>query len=68
MLQQPSEVLMVGMQDCDRAVERDDHEFAAFFNRGNVEMRLREYKQALEDFRMAADLAPGISGTSLHGQ
>ena len=67
-MQRDSDVLAVGTQDCDRAVERDDHEFAAFFNRGNVEMRLREYGQALEDFRMAADLAPGISGARLHGQ
>ena len=50
------------MQDCDSAVQRDDHEFAAFFNRGNVEMRLKAYPQALESFRTAADLAPGISG------
>ena len=30
---------------------------------GNVEMRLRDYGSALESFRIAADLAPGISGT-----
>ena len=29
---------------------------------GNVEMRLHDYPSALESFRTAADLAPGISG------
>ena len=27
-----------------------------------MDMRLKDYKEALESFRLAADLAPGISG------
>ena len=49
-------------QDCEKAVERDPREFAAWFNRGNVEARLLDYAQALSSYRKAADLAPGIIG------
>lgn len=53
------------IQDCDAAIQRDPKEFAAWFNRGNVEARLQQYGQALDSYRKAADLAPGIAG--VHG-
>ena len=53
------------MQDCDQAIERDPKEFAAWFNRGNALARLHDYRGALESYRTAADLAPGIAGYRL---
>lgn len=53
------------MRDCDAATQRDPQEFAAWFDRGNVAMRLERYDQALEDFRTAANLAPGLAGYRL---
>lgn len=48
--------------DCDRAIELDPAEFAAWFDRGNIRMRLGDYAAALTDFTTAADLAPGLAG------
>ncbi len=50
------------LQDCDLAIERDPKEFAAWFNRGNALARLQDYGGALDSYRTAADLAPGIAG------
>jgi len=51
--------------DCEAAISRDSQEFAAWFNKGNVEMRLGDYTGAQRSFRTAADLAPGIAGYRL---
>ena len=50
------------LQDCDKAIERDGKEFAAWFNKGNAQARLEDYAGALGSYRKAADLAPGIAG------
>jgi len=50
------------LQDCELAIERDPKEFAAWFNRGNALARLQDYGGALDSYRTAADLAPGIAG------
>ncbi len=38
---------------------------AAWFDRGDIAMRLERYDQALTDFRTAANLAPGLAGYRL---
>lgn len=53
---------MSAVQDCDKAIEQDGKEFAAWFNRGNAQARLEDYAGALDSYRKAADLAPGIAG------
>ncbi|DBA96166.1 hypothetical protein WJX77_001862 [Trebouxia sp. C0004] len=53
------------VKDCDLAIERDPKEFAAWFNRGNALARLQDYNGALDSYRTAADLAPGIAGYRL---
>ena len=40
----------------------DPKEFAAWFNKGNLQVRLGDFKSALASYTTAADLAPGISG------
>ena len=49
-------------QDCDGATAMDPKEFAAWFNKGNLQVRLGDFKSALASYTTAADLAPGISG------
>lgn len=51
--------------DCDRAIELDPKEYAAWFDRGNIDLRLQDYAAALTDFGTAADLAPGLGGYRL---
>lgn len=53
------------VKDCNLAIERDSKEFAAWFNKGNALARLQDYGGALESYRTAADLAPGIAGYRL---
>lgn len=53
------------MQDCNDAIERDPKEFTAWFNKGNVVMRLEDYATAQQCYQKAADLAPGIAGYRL---
>lgn len=53
---------LLTLQDCNEAIERDPREFAAWFNKGNALARLQDYAGALESYRTAADLAPGIAG------
>lgn len=53
------------LADCDAAIERDSKEFAAWFDRGNIRMRLEQWGDALTDFSTAADLAPGLPGYRL---
>ena len=52
----------MSLQDCNQAIERDPKEFAAWFNKGNALARLQDFAGALESYRTAADLAPGIAG------
>lgn len=52
-------------EDCDAAIERDPKEFAAWFDRGNIQMRLEQWDNALTDYSTAADLAPGLAGYRL---
>ena len=53
---------LCGPQDCNEAIQRDPKEFAAWFNKGNALARLQDYAGALDSYRTAADLAPGIAG------
>ncbi|PNW77445.1 hypothetical protein CHLRE_10g436850v5 [Chlamydomonas reinhardtii] len=53
------------LADCASAIERDPKEFAAHFNKGNVELRLQDWAAAAASFSQAADLAPGIPGYRL---
>jgi len=53
------------VKDCNDAIERDPKEFAAWYNKGNALARLQDYAGALESYRTAADLAPGIAGYRL---
>lgn len=53
---------LLAAQDCDKAIERDAKEFAAWFNKGNAQARLEDFAGALQSYRKAADLAPGIAG------
>lgn len=50
------------LQDCEDATKRDPKEFAAWFDKGNILVRLGLFKDALNSYTTAADLAPGISG------
>lgn len=54
-----------GVHDCEEAVKYDPKEFAAWFNKGNIEMRLDKYEEAGMSFSKAADLAPGLAGYRL---
>ncbi|KAK9811641.1 hypothetical protein WJX72_007483 [[Myrmecia] bisecta] len=53
------------IQDCQAAIQRDPKEFAAWFNKGNVEMRLEDFDAAMKSYHQAAELAPGIAGYRL---
>lgn len=53
------------IDDCDAAIKNDPKEYAAWFNKGNVETRVANYSGALSDYQRAADLAPGIAGYRL---
>lgn len=45
------------LADCDAATAADPKEFAAWFDKGNVQMRVGDYTGALESYNKAADLA-----------
>lgn len=51
--------------DCDAAIAADPAEFAAWFDRGNVQMRTGDFEGARASFERAADLAPGLAGYRL---
>ena len=53
------------LQDCQAAIDRDAKEAAAWFNKGNAEMRLGDFNSALTSYTYAADAAPGIAGYRL---
>lgn len=53
------------VDDCNIAIEADPKEFAAYFDRGNVQMRQARWEDALTSFTKAADLAPGLAGYRL---
>ncbi|GFR42536.1 hypothetical protein Agub_g3442, partial [Astrephomene gubernaculifera] len=53
------------LSDCDTALQLDPKEAAAWFNKGNVQLRLRDWAAAAGCFVAAADLAPGIPGYRL---
>lgn len=44
---------------------RHTHTLSLSRRRGNIDMRLGDYQQALQDFQTAADLAPGLAGEVL---
>lgn len=48
--------------DCKTAIENDPEEFAAWYNLGNVEVRVKDYDNALRSYERASLLAPGIAG------
>jgi tetratricopeptide (TPR) repeat protein len=53
------------LDDCNDAIRSDPKEFAAWFDKGNVQMRVSDYTGALDSFATAADLAPGLAGYRL---
>lgn len=53
------------INDCKSAIERDPEEYAAWFNLGNVDARVKNYEEALTAYARASLLAPGIAGYRL---
>lgn len=53
------------LEDCEDAIQSDPKEFAAWFDKGNVQMRVGDFVGALNSFSTAADLAPGLAGYRL---
>ncbi|KAK3239561.1 hypothetical protein CYMTET_50519 [Cymbomonas tetramitiformis] len=53
---------MSAIDDCNRSIQLDPNEFAAYYNKANVLARLEDYYGALREYTAAADLAPGIAG------
>ncbi|KAI5073349.1 hypothetical protein GOP47_0011362 [Adiantum capillus-veneris] len=53
------------INDCKSAIERDPEEYAAWFNLGNVDARVKKYEEALTAYERASLLAPGIAGYRL---
>ena len=60
-----AELYAKAIEDCDVAIASDPKEFAAWFDKGNVQMRVQDYDGALKSFNTAADLAPGLAGYRL---
>jgi tetratricopeptide (TPR) repeat protein len=54
--------LAEGIADCRRAIELDPNESASYFNKGNMEAELGDYRPALDSYTVSADLSPGIPG------
>ena len=59
---QAQEMYLKGLEDCYSAVKEDPNEFAAWYDRGNIEMRLGMFNDARDSYSKAADLAPGLAG------
>ena len=51
--------------DCTAAISLDAREFAAWHNRGQIEADMGLWREALDDYTKAADLAPGLAGYRL---
>eukprot|EP00890_Picochlorum_soloecismus_P002475 jgi/Picsp_1/3228/NSC_06068-R1_tetratricopeptide tpr_1 repeat-containing protein len=62
---QAHDLWRLGVEDCNIAIASDPKEFAAYFDKGNIEMRLGLYQDANQSFAVAADLAPGLAGYRL---
>lgn len=60
-----AELFAKAIADCNIAIAADPKEFAAYFDKGNVQLRVQDYTGALESFNKAADLAPGLAGYRL---
>ncbi|XP_024534367.1 small glutamine-rich tetratricopeptide repeat-containing protein alpha-like isoform X1 [Selaginella moellendorffii] len=48
--------------DCEAAIKIDPREYAAWYNLGNVDVRVKNYAAAASAYERAATLAPGIAG------
>ncbi len=57
--------LQAALDDLAIAIQLDPKEFTAFFNRGNVLLRMGDFTAASSSYTQAADLAPGIAGYRL---
>eukprot|EP01018_Ginkgo_biloba_P007754 Gb_05022 [translate_table: standard] len=53
------------IEDCKSAIVNDPEEFAAWYNLGNVDLRVKDYDGALVAYEKASALAPGIAGYRL---
>ncbi|KAG0570608.1 hypothetical protein KC19_6G174800 [Ceratodon purpureus] len=51
--------------DCKAAIVNDPDEYAAWFNLGNVDVRVGDFDNALKAYSRASFLAPGIAGYRL---
>lgn len=51
--------------DCKTAIVNDPEEYAAWFNLGNVLVRVSDFDAALKSYARASVLAPGIAGYRL---
>eukprot|EP00850_Spirogloea_muscicola_P015337 SM000116S24258 [mRNA] locus=s116:317822:320083:- [translate_table: standard] len=51
--------------DCKSAIINDPDEFAAWFNLGNAQSKVKDYPNALKAYERASLLAPGIAGYRL---
>lgn len=60
-----AQLYAAAIADCDAAIAADPAEFAAWFDRGNVQMRTADFGGARASFERAADLAPGLAGYRL---
>ncbi|XP_057845612.2 uncharacterized protein LOC131055019 [Cryptomeria japonica] len=53
------------IEDCKSAIVNDPEEFAAWYNLGNVDVKVQDYDGALVAYERASTLAPGIAGYRL---
>lgn len=53
------------IEDCKSAIVNDPEEFAAWYNLGNVDVKVQDYDGALVAYERASALAPGIAGYRL---
>uniref|UniRef100_A0A0D6QWT7 Uncharacterized protein n=1 Tax=Araucaria cunninghamii TaxID=56994 RepID=A0A0D6QWT7_ARACU len=53
------------IEDCKSAIVNDPEEFAAWYNLGNVDVKVKDYDGALVAYERASVLKPGIAGYRL---
>ena len=53
------------IEDCKSAIVNDPEEFAAWYNLGNVDVKVQDYDGGLYAYERASTLAPGIVGYRL---
>lgn len=64
-IEKSKDMFEMALRDCEKSVELDPKEFAAYYNKSNIEMEVGDYSAALVSATKAADLAPGLPGYRL---